>query len=213
MYIYELEKEEVVTLTIKMKERDKMEWKCPVLDTSVKGKCILVPPLKYEDKVLTFGSEGIIAEVVAVRDGKPVIFKGCHVQYIKFKDQKYHAIIAKENGVNLNRRSHFRVPIDEYCYVNYGKATIDAYILDMSSTGFSFIVGHYDNNDMDYVKVIYTDTMMGTDVSVMGHVVRREDREDGKTLFGCYMIPRPDIDKYIMARQRKIMKPKDRDED
>ena len=112
MYIYELEKEEVVTLTIKMKERDKMEWKCPVLDTSVKGKCILVPPLKYEDKVLTFGSEGIIAEVVAVRDGKPVIFKGCHVQYIKFKDQRYHAIIAKENGVQGRVTLQFTVNVD-----------------------------------------------------------------------------------------------------
>ncbi len=76
MFIYELEKEELVTLTVKMKERDKMEWKCPVLDVSAKGKCILVPPLKYEDKVLTFDKEGVIAEVVAIRDGKPVIFRG-----------------------------------------------------------------------------------------------------------------------------------------
>ena len=157
MYIYELEKEEVVTLTIKMKERDKMEWKCPVLDTSVKGKCILVPPLKYEDKVLTFGSEGIIAEVVAVRDGKPVIFKGCHVQYIKFKDQKYHAIIAKENGVNLNRRSHFRVPIDEYCYVNHGKATVDAIIKDIGFSGFAFIISHWDDVKMDFIQLSYHD--------------------------------------------------------
>ena len=65
---------------------------------------------------------------------------------------------------------------------------------------------------MDYIKLVYTDTLMDMDISVMGRVVRRVDREDGKTLFGCYMIPRQDIDKYITARQRKIMKPKDRDE-
>lgn len=212
MFIYELEKEEVVTLTIKMKEREKLEWKCPVVDVSVKGRCILVPPLKYDDKILTFGKEGIIAEVVAIRDGKPVIFKGCNVQYIKMKDAKYHAIITKENGVNLNRRSHFRVPIDEYCYVNHGKATVDAFILNMCVSGFAFIVGHYDNPNMDFVQLSYTDKSLGTDVSVMGRVVRREDREDGKTLFGCYMIPRPDIEKYINARQRKIMKPQDKPE-
>lgn len=212
MFIYELEKEELVTLTVKMKERDKMEWKCPVLDVSAKGKCILVPPLKYEDKVLAFDKEGVIAEVVAIRDGKPVIFRGCYVQYIKFRDQKYHAIITRENGVNLNRRSHFRVPIDEYCYVNHGKATVDAYIVDMSSSGFSFIVGHYDNQNMEYVQVLYKDTLMDMEISVMGRVVRREDREDGKTLFGCYMIPRPEIDRYITTRQRKIMKPKDRED-
>lgn len=209
MYIYELEKEEIVTLTIKMKEREKMEWKCPVVDMSVKGRCILVPPLKYDDKILTFGKEGVIAEVVAIRDGKPVIFKGCYVQYIKMKENKYHAIICKENGVNLNRRSHFRVPIDEYCYVNHGKATVDAYIKDMSSTGFSFIVGHYDNQQMEFVQLLYKDSMIGVDISVMGRVVRREDREDGKTLFGCYMIPRPDIDKYVNERQRRTMKPQD----
>lgn len=212
MYIFELEKDEVVTLKIKMKERESMEWKCPVIDVSIKGKCILVSPLKYGDKILTFGREGIIAELVAIRDGKPVIFKSCHVQYIKLKNLKCHAIICKEKGVNLNRRSHFRIPIDEYCYVNNGKATIDAYIPEMSVSGFSFIVGHYDNQEMDYVKLIYTDTLLEKDISIMGRVVRRSEREDGKTLFGCYMIPRPDIEKYINVRQRKIMKPQDRQE-
>lgn len=206
MFIHELEKDSIVTVTVKMKEREKMEWKCPIVDVSEKGKCILVPPLKFEDKVLSFGAEGVMAECVAVIDGKPVIFKGCYIQYIKLKENKYHAIITKENGTNLNRRAHFRVPIDEYCYVHNGKATIDAFITDMSSTGFSFNVGHYDGAPMEFVKLSYTDKMVDTDVSVMGRVVRQETKEDGRSVFGCYMIPRPDVDKYINERQRRTMK-------
>lgn len=210
MYIYDIEKDETVTVIIKMKDRDGMEWRCPVVDVSMKGRCILVPPIKYKDKVLTFGKEGVIVELIAIRDGKPVIFKGCSIQYIKLKDDKYHAIICRERGANLNRRAHYRIPIDEYCYVNNGKATIDAYLLEMSFTGFSFIVGHYDNQEMEYVKVTYTDTLLNLDITVMGRVVRKKEREDGKTLFGCYMIPKSDIEKYLTSRQRKIMKPQDR---
>lgn len=206
MYIYELEKDEIVNLTVRMKDHDQMEWRCPVVETSSKGRCILVPPLKYDDKVLTFETDGIVAELVAIRDGKPFVFIGCHIQYIKTKNVKYHAVICKGPGVNLNRRSHFRVSVDEYCYVNNGKATIDALVTDMSASGFAFVVGKYDGLEMDFVKILYTDTALATDISVMGRVVRRVDREDGKTLFGCYMSPRPDVEKYVAARQRSLMK-------
>jgi len=206
MYLYEIEKGEEVTLTLKMKDTEKYEWKCPIVEVSVKGNCILVPPLKIEDKILTFGQETVYAEIIYIKDGKPIVFKGCFVQYIKTKENKYHAIICKNAGNNLNRRSHFRVSIDEYCYVNHGKATIDAMCLDMSSTGFSFLVGHYDGQEMEFVHMIYRDNIVGADINVMGRVVRRVDREDGKTLFGCYMIPRADVDKYLSARQRKTMK-------
>ena len=209
MYLYELEKGEEVTLTIKMKNSEKFEYRCPVVEVSVKGNCILVPPLKFEGKILKFDQEKIFAEVIVIRDNKPIIFRGCFIQYIKTKENTYHAIICKNIGANLNRRSHYRVSIDEYCYVNHGKATIDAMCLDMSSAGFSFLVGHYDGQEMDFVHMIYRDRIVDADINVMGRVVRRVDREDGKTLFGCYMIPRADVDKYLSTRQRKTMKPKD----
>lgn len=207
MFIYELEKEEYITLAVKMKDREPMEWKCRVMETSLKGRCALVEPVTFEDKILNFGTEGVIAEAVAIRDGKPVMFKGCAVQYVRTNNARYHAIICKNNGVNLNRRTHFRVAIDEYCYVNHGKATIDAYIRDMSSSGFSFVVGHYDKDQkMDYVQLIYTDKMLDRDITVTGRVVRLEKYDNGKAVFGCYMIPRPEIDKYLNEKQRRMLK-------
>ena len=76
----------------------------------------------------------------------------------------------------------------------------------MSASGFGFIVGHSDGNPMEFVQVSYHDNLMNTDIKVMGRVVRRIDKEDGRTFFGCYMIPRPDIVKYINTRQSKSLK-------
>ena len=205
MYIYEIEKDTPLTLTVHLPDKTVMEWKCKVLDSSQKGKCILVPPLKNEeDKILNFGPElNINAEVVIIKEEKPFIFKNCTLQLLKMKDKKIHAIICKQIGMNYNRRAYFRIPIDEYCYVNYGAATVDAMLLDMSASGFAFVVGHYDGQPMEFVQVSYHDNLMNTDVKVMGRVVRRIDQEDGRTFFGCYMIPRPDIVKYINTRQAK----------
>lgn len=210
MYIYELAKDEHVTLTVHLPDKKVLEWKCQILDVSAKGKCILVPPLKLDEKILNFGpNDKYEAEIVSSKDDKPLVFKSCTMQLLKLKDKKVHAIICKTIGINLNRRAYFRIPIDEYCYVNYGSATVDALLRDMSASGFSFIVGHYDGNDMEFVNVSYHDSLMNRDIKVMGRVVRRIDQEDGRTFFGCYMIPRPDIVKYINTRQSKTLKARD----
>lgn len=208
MFIYELEKEAPLTLTVHLPDKKVLEWKCQVVDNSPKGRCVLVPPLKNEDgKIINFDPDiKIEAEVVIIKDEKPLIFKNCYLQLIKLKDKKLHAIICKQTGINYNRRAYFRIPIDEYCYVNHGSATVDALLLDMSASGFGFIVGHYDGNPMEFVQVSYHDNLMNTDIKVMGRVVRRIDKEDGRTFFGCYMIPRPDIVKYINTRQSKSLK-------
>jgi len=208
MYIYELEKEAPLTLTVHLPDKRVMEWKCQVLDNSIKGRCVLVPPLKNEeDKIINFDPDvKVDAEVVIIKDEKPLIFKNCYLQLIKLKDKKVHAIICKQAGANFNRRAYFRIPIDEYCYVNHGAATVDALLLDMSASGFGFIVGHYDGAPMEFVQVSYHDRLMNTDIKVMGRVVRRIDQDDGRAFFGCYMIPRPDIVKYINTRQSKTLK-------
>lgn len=210
MYIYELEKEEQITLTVHLPDKKVLEWKCQITDVSQKGKCIIVPSLKLENKILDFGANlRYEAELVYIQEDKPLVFKNCTLQLIKIKDQRVHAIICKSIGIKLNRRAYFRIPIDEYCYVNYGAATVDALLLDMSASGFAFVVGHYDGNDMEFVQVSYHDSVMNTDVKVMGRVVRRIDQEDGRTFFGCYVIPRPDIVKYINTRQGKMAKPRE----
>lgn len=211
MYIYELEQDAALTLTVHLPDKTVLEWKCQVLENSTKGRCIIIPPLKnVEGKIINFAPDvRVDAEVVIIKDGKPFIFKNCHLQLIKLKDKKVHAIICKQPGINYNRRAYFRIPIDEYCYVNHGTATVDALLLDMSASGFGFIVGHYDGNPMDFVQVSYHDSLMNIDIKVMGRVVRRINQDDGRTFFGCYMIPRPDIVKYINTRQSKTIKTRD----
>lgn len=210
MYIYELEVGTVVSVEVKKNDSDSPYiWQCPILDLSTKGKCILVPPIKMDGKVVDFSSPDLIVQTFIIMDEKPIIFRGCNIQYLKMKEDRFHAIICKNEGVSRNRRSHFRVPLNEYCYVNHGKATIDAMIRDISSSGFCFSVGKYDGAQMDFVKVQYHDTLIDKDVHLIGRVVRRVDQEEGRAIFGCYMIPRPEIDKYIAERQRKTLKTAD----
>lgn len=206
MRIYEIEKNTEVILEVKCKGMNSLEWKCPVVETSIKGKCILVPPLKSNDKILSFKNADIIAQITCIIDEIPYVFKGCSVQYIKTKTNSYHAIICNENGVKINRRSHFRVNIDEYCYVNHGKATIDAIIKDISFSGFSFVVSHWDDVKMDFIQLTYHDSITNNDVILTGRVVRTQNLENDKTLIGCYMIPKESVNRYINERQRKTMK-------
>lgn len=203
MFIYELEVGETVSLTVKMKEKESFDWKCEVLQTLERGRCILVEPLMHDGMLINFDDANISAELVAIRDGKPVIFRSCHLQYLKTKDNSYHAIATKEVGVNLNRRQYFRVTVDEYCYVNYGKATVDAFLIDVSYAGFGFVVNHWDNADMGQVMLTFRDRDFDKEVVLTGRVVRRVDREDGSTVFGCTMIPKPATDAYVNMRQRK----------
>lgn len=169
-------------------------------------RAILIQKLVKDDKIVTFNIDGLKITTTVLTDNKPYIWRNCKIQYIKLNDKAYHAIICKETGVQLNRRSHFRVGVNEYCYVNYGKATVDALLLDVSFTGFEFIVGKWDGSEMEYVNVSYHDSLLECDVNLIGRVVRTEDKEDGKKLFGCYMIQKDDVSKYINTRQRKLIR-------
>lgn len=206
MKIYEIEKNTEITLEVKCKGTNSLTWKCPVLETSLKSKCILIPPLKMDDKIINFDSADITAEVISIIDGIPYVFKGCSIQYIKTKEKSYHAILCKQNGAKVNRRSHFRIPLDEYCYINHGKATVDAIIKDIGFSGFAFIISHWDDVKMDFIQLSYHDSITNYNIQLTGRVVRTQKIDDHKTLVGCYMIPKDALNRYINERQRKTMK-------
>ena len=139
MYINELEVGTKLSVELNLDGKIPATLYSEVVNTISSKRAILIQRLIKDDKIVTFDTDGLKITTTVIVDNKPYMWRNCHIQYLKLKDKSYHAIICKENGVQLNRRSHFRVGVNEYCYVNYGKATIDALLLDISFTGFAFI--------------------------------------------------------------------------
>lgn len=173
--------------------------------TSVGGHCALLKPIRLQDKIAKF-SDNLNLTATVIVEGKPVVWRGCNIQFVKYNNSSYHALICKHKGVTINRRGAFRVPVDEYCYVNCGKATVDATCINVSTTGFAFTVGKYDGAKMDYVSCTYHDSLLDVDVTLTGRVVRQEDKGEGRMLFGCRLLSQGKVDKYVSQRQRKLIR-------
>lgn len=204
MYIYELNSGDTVTVTVICENKAPMEFKSTVVKNSAKSRCVLLVPITSDGKVIGFGSDAVHITATTLIDGKVMQWRGCHIQYIKANGNAYHALICSNTGAFINRRGAFRVPIDEYCYVNNGKMTVDALCLNVSNTGFAFVVGQYDGSPMDHVRVSYHDNLLNIEVNLEGRVVRVEDKGNGSTLFGCKLIPNNHIGRYVSLRQRKM---------
>ncbi len=206
MFIWELPQNSELTVEIKAEDKMPLEFKSQILLSSQRGKCVFLEPLREDNKILNFDVSDIrITAYYITGEDLPIVFKKCTMQYISHNEHKYHAVICSENGVNQNRRNHFRVPVDEYCHVNNGKATVDGIMVNVSSTGFAFVVSHWDNSPMDQVLVSYHDTLLNMEFKIKGKVVRTEPREGDRTLFGCRILLCANIEKYISARQRKLI--------
>ena len=204
MNIFELKNGDVITITLTSEGKLPLVFKSTVQQTSVKNNCALLDPIIVDDKVVNFNTPGIQLVASLPIDGKLMQWRGCVLQYLKNKDKAYHALICKNRGTFTNRRGSFRVPVDEYCYVNNGKATIDALCLNVSNTGFAFVVGKYDGTPMTFVTVTYRDSLLDLDVTLKGKVVRSESKDNGRVIFGCRLLNDCQINKYLSIRQRKL---------
>lgn len=212
MYIYELEKDDVVNIRIEVDGKKHMEIQSTIIGTSEVAFCALLEPIRYENKILNFSSDCIKLTAEAVVGNKPFIWRGCMITLVTYGKVKYHALICKNRGVSVNRRQAFRVPVTEEGSVNNGSRTVDATCIDVSSTGFSFVTDNYDSIPMENVVLNYHDNLLDIDVQLSGVVVRKEKRENNKTLFGCRIMTAGAIAdklaKYISDRQRKMVKRK-----
>lgn len=206
MKIYEIEKDQNINLDIHIENGKDLTWICPVKECFPKKNCIIVSVLKIDDKILNLNQIDHKAVVTIIQDEKPFIFKPCSTQYIQLNNEKYHAIFCTQSGVHINRRNYYRINVDEYCYVNYGKSVLDAFITNISSSGFAFIINDWDAVKMEFIQLSYYDSLLERDISLTGRVVRIEPKENGKTLVGCYMIPQKNITNYIQERQRRMIR-------
>jgi hypothetical protein len=172
----------------------------------VGGNCALLEPFTVDNKILSFAGDNISLQASTIIEGKLAVWRPCKIQLLRLKGNSLHALICMNDSISVNRRNAYRVDVNEYCYVNTGKATVDAMIVDISSTGFAFTVGKYDGDNIEFLQLNYHDSLLDVDVQLNGRVVRRVERDNGSFLFGCVMTPKDAVDKYINQRQRKMIR-------
>ena len=65
MKIFELEVESPITINVKIKNSNQLEWKTKIIKKSVAKRHILIPLLKHNGQILSFQVPGIVREVTA----------------------------------------------------------------------------------------------------------------------------------------------------
>lgn len=206
MFIYDIEDNTDISIEIKMKDKIPISLKSKTVASSVKNNCILILLLKYEDKILNFNNENLEITITVIIDNMPVFFKFCTMQYINMSGKKFHAIYCKTPGVKKNRRTNYRVIVDEYGTANTGNGTYDALITDISETGFAFIIKNWNKQKFSHVSLSYYDSLLNVNMQVIGRVVRTEEKDGNNTLFGCRLQPNSQLGSYLNMRQRKMLR-------
>ena len=142
MKIFELEVESPITINVKIKNSNQLEWKTKIIKKSVAKKHILIPLLKHNGQILSFQVPGIIIEVTAQSDSGPIIFRNCRIRSLIVGGVKYHEVISMTESTKENRRQADRVYVNEIGTVinNKMKKEMQACIKDLSATGFYYTI-------------------------------------------------------------------------
>lgn len=209
MNIFELEIGAPITITVKLKTSNQLEWKTKILKTSVAKKHILIPQLKHNGQVLSFNVPGIIIEVTAQSDTGPIIFRNCRIRALVVAGVKYHEIISMTESTKENRRQEDRMYINEMGTVinNKLKQPVQACLKDLSVTGFSYMIQEINEPlphlQTEVVEFTYRDSVMKQELTLAGKIVRRAKSPDGLIVYGCHMGPNPIVAKCLSKRGMK----------
>lgn len=206
MTIYELGVGTPITITVKLKGSNQLEWKTKIIKNSVAKKHILIPLLKHSGKVISFQVNGIIIEVTAIVNNNPIMFRNCRIRQVVIDGVKYHEIISMTESTKENRRENNRIYINEMGTVinNIMKQPMQACIKDLAAAGFSFMI-HEEDEPLPHLQTedvvfTYTDSVLKEEISFSGKVVRRAKSSDGLITFGCHMGTNPQAIKCIAKR-------------
>lgn len=180
-----------------------------VLNFHKKGKAYF-EPIRVGDKFLNIEDEKIHANLLLNVEGdKPVMWHEAGVKSEVYKKQVYYTMDADSNGKKHNRRAAYRQYIGEsvFARIGSGKPEVQVLLKDVSNTGFAFIYRE-DIEDSDHAMVFmvynYKDENTAFALTLSGTVVRKQQLEDGRFLYGCALLKRNDlISKFVNYKQKE----------
>lgn len=206
----------------------KMEFRTTVVDVEDKKQAkalagiaqkfpyALVEPIVRDNKVIGFPPNGVSYAVTYVDKDtqKPYEWQNVIVKQVAFADgSKYHIFISDKDAKEVNRRERYRLWLgcDGLLQIGIGQKATSVIIKDISATGISFIIENPAAVDAalvpknsTLVSLSFSDVETNTKFRINAVVVRIEEMEDGRVLYGCRMTQESSsVAKFINTKQRE----------
>lgn len=205
MKLYEIEQGERIQLMARL-ERTSVEYDVTVAFCTQGILC--ADPVYIEGKILNFTGDQVRISIVYAGNGEqPLVWEGCGIQTIQTKQGKYYAIISQKDGKNWNRRQNFRqyIGIPGLLTIDSTREKRDVMVKDISVGGVSFVENTTaEGSDIGSFHLQFDDRTNKMNVQLAGHVVREEEVEEGKKVFGC-IVTRSNVElgSYIAMKQKQ----------
>ena len=206
MKLQEIKEGEPIVSTVKNEAEAEIEYRAQVL--FCKQDILFIEPIRVDDRLVNFKGENLCIMITYVpRDEMPVQWKGCTIRDIIYDGKRYHILYCVHEGKHVNRRETFRQYVGYNGILQLGpnRKTIDVTVKDISVTGISFVsVTKYEKKDVGLFHLSYIDEEFNIPVQLSGEVVRVEELEDTRILYGCRIVETSlNVGSYIAHKQKK----------
>lgn len=210
MYLYEVDKESKIQILVGI-GMQVLEFDSKVMDIVQGG--ILAEPVMKDDKILGFRTKGLVIRLLVVNqtDQKVYEFNNVSIQNIKTaQEELFHRITGRFPGKAVNRRNGCRVwlGLDGVAQIGMNKTAYDVVIRDISINGIAFVCQESIQVEMGtVVHLTFFDDVTETRFSIGAIVVRREEAEQYKVIYGCKLNQESAaISKYVNEKQREKLR-------
>lgn len=205
MKLYEIEQGEQIQLMARL-ERTSVEYDIKVAFCT-KG-ILCAEPVYIDGEILNFTGDQVRISIVYSGEGdKPIVWEGCGIQTIQTKQGKYYAIISQKDGKPWNRRQNFRqyIGLPGLLTIDSSREKMEVIVKDVSVGGVSFVGNtKMEGTDIGSFHLQFDDRTNKMNVQLAGHVVREEEVEEGKKVFGCIATrSNVDLGSYIAMKQKQ----------
>lgn len=194
-------------------EEQQLDFSSSIESVDSKRHFTYITPILKNNKLITFNAPGVhVNIIVRVPESKPLIYRNMILAPMKRSDDTFcYRIHSSVDGIEYNRRGAFRCSIDVNSVLKIGTehTTYDIVIRDISVTGFSFVFSKEDFlcEPGEFVHTILNDFLEDTcekfSFQLFATVVRCEELENHKKIFGCKIIKKvPGLETYIAKKER-----------
>ena len=183
---------------------------------SLSGDFIIIEPIRVDDKIVKFVTEGISYYFIGNHKGKPYLFENISIEKIELPSYGVaHLLRADKEGRRFNRRDNFRVWLGQHCNIALRgtKAQHDAMVKDISNTGIGLIVKkEYEVNIGDTIEVQFNiekyngqrEDYQFTLHTLKGEIVRIVENNEKVNLVGCKITEGgEEVEKFVAMKQRE----------
>lgn len=201
MLVSEIESDKTVTIEV-IQKSNKITFESK--SVQVLDDALLIESVKHDNQVVNMKSDNISISVTVNVEPLPVQFSDVDIDTVLYHDEVYHLVKSQFHGKQVNRRENYRVYIgvDGSAQIEGYDANQDVIVKDVSIGGFALITDVDIDAEGATVRLYYLDE--GTKIVLNGKIVRKEQMEKNRYLYGCELLNVPNgLGKYLNDKQVK----------